>query len=223
MPDQYSAFVMPMDGLQEKAYTRIAQTITDRISIVEPIYSGRDGRLEFDRLATAKKIGELVGDSKSLIIGRPHLCMTFCYPSTDAVILDYHNDSYFAWEAAYFNDGNFLLERDGKIFIIGTDVSSDHARIKTFPPSRFKEALSSDIGETIFASLEVDVFRMKDTTAHHYPHKPLLPAWLGFRDGLSFQEVLDFTPLLLNGRKLKGFNLAGYAPELDKDGSTEDY
>tara|TARA_Y100000310_G_scaffold309148_1_gene352995 strand:+ start:8180 stop:8920 length:741 start_codon:yes stop_codon:yes gene_type:complete len=171
--------------------------------------------LSYDRLMLAKRVGEVVGEQKSVVIGEPHCLMTFCYndEKTTSVLYDGHNDSYpFKDEGfPYFGNGSFLLERKGPTIIAGTIVFSDIKNIKTYRPRRARYArriadrLEKMGAKDIFLSFEVDVLHKKVTTAH------------GWNPGhMSFEDVLDSSIEAIEGRNLRGINIAGYRPSREE-------
>jgi len=171
-----------------------------------------------EKESLAMEVAKVAGAGKSVIIGRNHSNIAFCYNNNALITFDAHNDSYPNDDRA-FGGGYFLHKRKGDTHILGCKIKSDLPQIKTYPPKKIHNILEQSLPENIFLSLEVDVFNLSVTRAHNYSHKGWgedIARLFGYESHLSFQEVLELSKALVKGKGVAGINIAGYNPALEE-------
>lgn len=219
--DDFFSVAVPLNEKEEEVYTKILKSVGLKPFIVEASKYNAGNR--YDKKRLAEDIAHIIGQKKSVTLGRWHSIMAFLYNNEDtsSVIFDAHCDAIQIPEAPYFNDGNFLTERKGETHIIGTSIKplGRESKIKVYPRIKMRQALNRISSENFFLSLDIDVFSRNVTNAHHYPHNGLLERiggkLFGYDGHLSFEEVLNLSEELIAGKNLLGVNIAGYNPMLE--------
>lgn len=181
---------------------------------------------------TADTVANYTHGKPAVILSKYHSAVARVHNTPDVVLVvfDRHVNYH---PASGFSDLNFLGERKGPVYVIGTNEPSPDQRIKVFPPNMegaeriydepFLDTHDGDKRKEnkpkIFLSLDVGVFGPATTTAHSSSRATLgeRVKALGDRAGLtSFkthltpEDIKGLSLSLLAGRELVGLNIAGY-------------
>ena len=214
--DDFVTVIVPHNRRQEEIY----HDIVTSVGLPPPIVVGST-----DKEDIARKVAALVGERRSVTIGRKHYICAFCYNDEETALVTFDADTDYPFygnladSPLSFGNGTFLNERQGMTYILGSNVKSDNQRVKVYPPRKIEKVLKEDIPEQVFLSLDIDVFDKEVTEAHDRPHYDVikrLERALGIKTHLSFEEVLALSQQLLRGRTLVGVNIAEYDPQLEQ-------
>jgi hypothetical protein len=228
MPSEhYVPIVVHFDEYEKKAYGDILTNVgfKDFTSIQVDPQQEHLGEVKESTARAVEKIISFLPDKKPIILSRRHYNVVYCHnnPNTALVTFDEHNDSYRADSENVFHDGNFLIMRDGPVYILGTGIGSSKSTIKSYPPESIENIFQEHLPAKSVLSLDIDAFNSETTKAHDYAHNGLIEKVvdkvvdLVFKDRLSYEEVLDVSKKLSAHTQIIGLNIAGYNPYRDDE------
>ncbi len=213
--------IVPLNRRENDVYQDIALSagLSNPIIVDVDKHLLKEGEYYYlDKEPLAREVAEAVGKRKSVIIGRKHFNIAFCYPEETLITFDAHNDS-MPHGARSFDDGYFLSKRKGKTYILGCRIKSYSNEVINYWPKKINQILEEKLPRNIFLSLEIDVFNSNVTRAHNYAHDSWLDnagRFFGLENHLCFERVLDLSKELVKGKNVLGINLSGYNPWLEK-------
>ncbi|MBN2052554.1 arginase family protein [Candidatus Woesearchaeota archaeon] len=211
--------IVPYSEKEKEIYARILCEIGLKEPVVVDPYQHKVmiwKKMQLNNDGIIREVAGIIGDKKSIILSGTHYPIAECYNNIQAglVTFDAHNDSYIDKDSlfnSFSGDGEFLLRRKGKTYILGTNIGThDPLKIKVFNAKKINNIKKITLPNNIFLSLDIDVFDPSITQSHHRPHTGLFK-----RKYLSFEDVMRTTQYLTKDRNVLGVNIAGYDPELE--------
>jgi len=220
--------IVPYNAKEREIYTQILLDVgLKEPVVVEPfqhvIQIGE--KQYFKNEEIIREVANTVGTKKSVIISGHHYPIADCYNDKQVALVtfDAHNDSYGDKDSLFNNcsgNGEFILRRKGKTYIIGTGVGTHNLeKIKTYPPKQKHKMMEARDADKIFLSLDIDVFDPSVTQAHHWPRTgliDLIAKALHIKRYMDFESVMELTQHIIKDRKVVGVNIAGYDPEFEE-------